>query len=45
MRDNRYVGKVSGFIFVLIGSPAWLVAGRTSADMNECCFGCEKVIV
>jgi hypothetical protein len=45
MRDNRYVGKVTGFIFVLIGSPAQMVAGRTSADTNECCFVCEKVIV
>jgi hypothetical protein len=45
MRDSRYVGGVTGFIFVLIGSPAWLVAGRTCADMNEFCFGCEKVIV
>jgi hypothetical protein len=44
MRDNRYVGKVSGVVFVLIGSPARL-AGRTSADTTECCFGCEKVIV
>jgi hypothetical protein len=44
MRDSRYVGKVPEFIFVLIGSPARLVAGRTSVDMNEFSF-CEKVIV